>query len=68
MVKNTPKPCGGLAPGRVPLSLARCLCAGGRERNPLDETMQRPSFGRHGQGENHASQHEQEMGLQTCYR
>ena len=47
---------------------SRCLCAGGRERNSLDETMQRPRFGRYGQGENHASQHEQEMGLQACYR
>ena len=29
----------------------------------LDETMQRPRFDRNGQGANHASQHEQEMGL-----
>ena len=53
MVKNTPKPCGGLAPGRVPLSLARCLCAGGRERNQMDKTMQRPVLGRQSQRTHH---------------
>lgn len=54
-----------LVPGSVSLPPPCGLCAGGGKADPLEQTLQGQVFGRHGEGDRHAGQPEQEMDVQA---